>query len=200
MISLYRKFPAVMGVLSLLFSMLVLNFAVEQLRVSKDLPGAPEKLTLAKIRQRMMNNPVDIWAEVLDGYVDCNSLEYWKATTNFIFVDKYTTLLIANYDGTVVLSGSVGEWPACEAITSQPIIGIISKEKPSIATEAWKKNMNNIQEYPQAYVMRFCNACTPAKKLGDVWIGFGLTAVFFAIFTLGIYMEVDRYRKRTAAE
>jgi hypothetical protein len=94
MISLYRKYPAVMGTLSLLLSMFYLYFAVEQFQFSKNLPGAPEKLTMAEIRQRMMNSPVDIWAEVLDGYVDCESLENWKATTNYYFVHKYSALLI----------------------------------------------------------------------------------------------------------
>ncbi len=196
MIFLYRKFPAVMGTLCLLLSMLFLYLALEQYRVSKDLPGAPEKLTMAEIRQRLMNSPSDIWAEVLDGYVDCGSLENWKATTNYFFVTKYTTLLITNFDGTVVLDGSVDEWPACEAILSRPVVGIVSKQAASIATEVWEKNMNNIRQYPQAFVMDFCNACTPSKKLDTVWIGAGLSAVFFAFFAVGIKMELDRYKKR----
>jgi hypothetical protein len=200
MISLYRKFPAVIGILCLFLSIVFLYFAVEQLRVSKDLPGEPEKLTLAEIKQRMTDNPVDIWAEVLDGSVDCNSLEQWKATTNYFFVHLYTTLLITNFDGTVVLKGSVDEWPACEAIISRPVVGIVSKDTASIATEVWEKNMNNIRQYPQAYLMDFCSACTPSKKLGDVWIGFGLSAVFFILFAAGITMEVDRYKKRIAAQ
>jgi hypothetical protein len=200
MISLFRKFPAVMGTLCLFLSMVFLYLEVEQFRVSKDLPAQPEKLTLAEIKQRMTDNPVDIWAEVLDGSVDCNSLEQWKATTNYFFVHLYTTLLITNFDGTVVLKGSVDEWPACEAIISQPVVGIVSKDTASIATEAWEKNLNNIRQYPQAYVMDFCNDCTPSKKLGDVWIGFGLGAVFFTFFVVGIAMEVDRYKKRIAAK
>ncbi len=198
MIGLYRKYPAVMGTVCLLFSMLVLYFSVEQFQASKDLSGAPEKLTMAEIRQRMTDHPVDIWAEVLDGYVDCGSLENWKATTNFFFVHTYTTLLIADFDGGVVLRGSVDEWPACEAILSRPIVGIVSKESASIATEVWQKNSNNIQQYPQAYVMSFCNGCTPAKKMENVWIGTGLSAVFFAFFAVGIKMELDRYKKRVA--
>ncbi len=200
MISLYRKFPAVMGTLCLLLSMFFLYLGAQQYQLSKDLPGAPEKLTMAEIRRRMTDNPVDIWAEVLDGYVDCDSLENWKATTNYFFVTKYTTLLITNFDGTVVLDGSVSEWPACEAIRSQPIVGIVSKMTASIATEIWQKNMNNIRQYPQAFVMDFCNGCTPSKKLDTVWIGAGLSAVFFALFALGIKMELDRYRKRIAEE
>ncbi|MGB7539793.1 MAG: hypothetical protein WBM17_14720 [Anaerolineales bacterium] len=200
MISLFRKFPAVMGTLCLFLSMVFLYFALEQFRVSKDLPGGPEKLTLAEIKQRMTDNPVDIWAEVLDGSVDCNSLEQWKATTNYFFVHLYTTLLISNFDGTVVLKGSVNEWPACEAIISQPFVGIVSKDTASLATEVWKKNRYNIRQYPQAYVMEFCNECTPSKKWGDVWIGFGLSAVLFILFAAGIKMEVDRYKKRIAAE
>ncbi len=198
MISLYRKFPAVMGTLCLLLSMLFLYLALEQYRVSKDLPGAPEKLTMAEIRQRLVNSPSDIWAEVLDGYVDCGSLENWKATTNYFFVSRYTTLLITNFDGTVVLDGSVHEWPACEEILSRPVVGIVSRQSASIATEVWEKNMNNIRQYPQAYVMDFCNGCTPSKKLDTVWIGAGLSAVFFAFFAVGIKMELDRYKKRVA--
>jgi hypothetical protein len=198
MISLYRKFPAVMGTLSLFLSMVFLYLSAQQYQLSKDLPGAPEKLTMAEIRRRMMDNPVDIWAEVLDGTVDCASLETWKATTNYFFVQKYTTLLIANFDGTVVLDGSVHDWPACEEILSRPVVGIVSKQTASIATEVWEKNMNNIQQYPQAFVMDFCNDCTPSKKLDVVWIGAGLCAVLFIIFAVGIKMEVDRYRKRIA--
>ena len=198
MISLYRKFPAVMGTLCLFLSMVFLYLAVQQFQLSKGLPGAPEKLTMAEIRRRMTDNPVDIWAVVLDGTVDCDSLETWKATTNYFFVQKYTTLLIANFDGTVVLDGSVHDWPACEAILSRPVVGIVSKQTASIATEVWEKNMNNIQQYPQAFVMDFCNDCTPSKKLDTVWIGAGLSAVFFALFIAGIKIELDRYKKRVA--
>jgi hypothetical protein len=199
-VSLFKKFPAVMGVLSLLLSMAILYLAVEQLQASKDLPEQPEKLTMAEIQQRMMNHPVDIWAEVLDGYVDCHSIENWKVTTNFFFVNKYTTLLITNVDGTAVLRGNVKDWPACETIRSQPMTGIVSKDRASIETEVWVKNRNHIQQYPEAYVMYFCGACTPAKKLGDAWIGFGLSAVFFIIFVAGMVMETDRYKKRIADE
>jgi hypothetical protein len=200
MVSLFKKFPAVMGVLSLLLSMAVLYLAVEQLQVSKDLPGQPEKLTMAEIKQRMMSRPVDIWAEVLDGHVDCHSIENWKVTTNFFFETKYSTLLITNADGTAVLRVNVKDWPACETIRSQPMTGIISKDRASIETEVWVKNLNHIQQYPEAYVMYLCGACTPAKKLGDAWIGFGLSTVFFIFFAAGIAMEADRYRKRIAGE
>jgi hypothetical protein len=200
MVSLFKKFPAVMGVLSLLLSMAILYLAVEQFQVSQDLPEQPEKLTMAEIRQRMMNHPVDIWADVLDGYVDCHSIENWKATTNFFFVNKYTTLLITNFDGTVILRGSVKDWPACDVIRSQPMTGIISKDRASMETEVWKKNSNNIQQYPEAYVMYFCGACTPSKKLQDAWLEFGLSAVFFIIFVAGIAMEIGRYKKRIANE
>jgi len=200
MVWLFKKFPAVMGTLCLFLSIFFLYLAVDQYQLSRDLPGAPEKLTMAEIRQRMMNNPVDIWAEVLDGYVDCDSLETWKATTNYFFVQKYSTLLIANFDGTVVLDGSVHDWPACEDILSRPVVGIVSKEKASIATEIWEKNMNNIQKYPQAFVMDFCNDCTPSKKRDVVWIGAGLGALFFAFFVAGIKMEADRHKQRVAAD
>ncbi|MBN2086212.1 MAG: hypothetical protein JW748_13415 [Anaerolineales bacterium] len=199
MIWLFKKFPAVMGALCLLLSMSFLYLALQQFQLSKDLPGAPERLTMAEIRRRLTDNPADIWAEVLDGHVDCNSLENWKATTNYFFVDKYTSLLIANFDGTIVLRGSVKEWPACEAILSRPLVGIVSRDTAPIATEVWEKNMNNIRQYPRAYVMSFCNGCTPFKKFEVVWIGIGLSAVFFIIFGAGMYMEVDRCKKRTAA-
>ena len=196
MVSLFRRFPGVMGVLSLAVAVLCLNFTIKQMSLERDLHKAPEKLTLAEIQQRMTNSPAKIWAEVLDGYVDCDSAENWKATTNLIFVTRYTTVLITNYDQTVVLRGSFQEWPACEEMQSQPVIGIVSRETASIATEVWEKNRNNIRSYPGAFVLSFCTNCTPSSLQEMTWIFLGFSALFFLIFLAGIAMEVERYRKK----
>jgi hypothetical protein len=140
MIPLFRKFPAGMGTLCLFMSIVFLYLALEQYTVSRDLPKQPEKPTLAEIQHRMTANPVDIWAEVMEGCVDCGSIETWKATTNFFIVDKYSTLLITDYEGKIVLRGTVDDWPDCDAIVSRlPMTGIVSQDKPSIATRFGKR-------------------------------------------------------------
>ena len=200
MVSLFRRFPGVMGVLSLALSAVFLYFSVNQMSLERDLTNAPEKLTLAEIRQRMTESPSKIWVEVLDGYVDCGSAEQWKATENFIFVTKYTTVLIANYDGTVVLRGSFKEWPACGEMRSQPLTGIVSRESASIATEVWEKDMNKIRDYPGAFVLSFCIHCTPSSLQETALVYLGLSAVMFFIFLVGIIKEVERYRKKSSVE
>ncbi len=196
MISLYRKFPAVMGTLCLVIAGIFLYFSMKQYRASKDLPAQPEKMALVEIRHRMEGNPVDIWAEVVDGTVDCRSIEQWQATTNYFFVDKYSTFLLVDSDNAVVLRGTVDGWPDCSAVKSQlPLTGIVSLETASNATEVWEKNYNNIRLYPQAYVLSFCSGCTPAKQMQTVWIGIGLAVVFSGLFVLGVYMEFDRHWK-----
>jgi hypothetical protein len=153
-----------MGILFAIFSLFSLYGGFEEAQSTNALTQYAEKLSMAEIGQRMNQGSNELNVELIDGKIDCSSLNYLE-TTYALLIKEYTAdVLISNNDNKIVLFSYFKGTPSCDEIVSKPIVGIITKMEEAAKVGMYKTNLLGIRNYPDALILRFCGGCTKKVK------------------------------------
>ncbi len=190
MIGLFRRHPLIIGILCALLALLFLYLGIEQYKLTINMPEKPEIMTIQEVKEKIQSESIKLWVELADGFIDCESIEYWEGRHNFVFVTRWTTVLVVSNDYSVVLQTSFSESPTCKEMISKPLIGVVSKNRENIDAEIWQKNMNGIQKYSGATLFDYCTNCTTDKEKSLVWELILFSLVWLLIFIGSVIYQI----------
>jgi len=187
------RYPILMAILFAIFSLFSLYEGFNESQSTNVLVDHPEKLSMAEIGRRMNQGGSELNVELMDGKIDCNSLNYLE-TTYALVVKEYTAyVLISSADKSIVLYSFYKGTPSCDEIGSKPIIGIVMKMEDAAKVGMYKTNLMGIRNYPDAVLLRFCGGCTKASENQTNYLYYGVGAFTFLGFIFSMYYQWKKW-------
>ena len=183
------RYPILMAILCAILFFYMFSSGLQELNSAKNLAQDGERLSLAEISQRMNQGNDQLHVVLRDGEIDCSTVSYLEITYALVFKEYTANLLISDKVNNIVLYTFFEGTPSCDELRIHPITGIITKFEPEAVEGMYKTNLMGIGRYPNAQIFRLCGNCTKESKNSEILLSFGLAALFFLGFLLGLYYQ-----------